>query len=194
MSKISRKRIANIIDPPMFKRTNSDSYADRADYRPRKNMIGWKVVFIRRISLSTDSPIDDEIGLSYADKFVPILAKLRISAKTCRTKYNDPLKEKYGKHRCSRAEVIGYYSYYTGRKIKVPTERIESCNNSLFSYPHKLPADVIPNRYDPTTHICSSGIHFFYEKQSALIWGDIVCAHNGLVLRKNPVSIYDCYY
>lgn len=169
MSRVTRRQIANIID-------SFDGYASTSHYCPSKDMIGWKVVFMPKFN--------SEPGLKYITHYTPILAKLRIPHSAHRTKYNDPLKERYAKHRCELVEVIGYYSYYTGKEIKQLIAPPMSFEDPRFRYPSALPEYVIPDYYDSSLRICSHGIHFFYEKQSALIWGDMLCCNNEILLRK----------
>lgn len=172
MSRLTREQIADIVDPKIYPLCR---HADWSDYRPKKDMIGWKVVFI--------TMFNSEIGSEYGPYQVPILAKIRITSFTNRTKYNNPLEERYAKHRCGLAKVIGYYSYYTGKEIKKLIAPPRSSEVPSFRYPSVLPGYVVPDYYDYGTSICSHGIHFFYEKQSALIWGDMMCCRNGLKLR-----------
>lgn len=110
----------------------------------------------------------------------PVLVKLRIPYTSFRTKYSEPNWERYAKHRCSSAKVLGFYSYYTGKELKKPLSsysngisNIDAAYSFFTDEPiYKKGETVIPDEYDTHIFVCSTGIHYFYEKESALIYLD----------------------
>ena len=143
-----------------------------------EDVIGWKGGFY--------IVFDEKLG---AGKYMPVLIKLLIPKHAFRTAYFDRYHEKYSKHRCSQAKVLGFYSYYTGKEIKnlygaysfyastvFDTEPLSngvtSCRFRDVHLEYFKDRDVLPNRYDSGYQICAGGIHYFYEKRSALLYLD----------------------
>ena len=140
----------------------------------KNDRIGWKGAYMFTI----DNP--------YYTTPTPVLVKLRIPYRAHRTKYENPVHEKYCKHRCSRAEVLGFYSYYTGKELNTDIILDKIVWSLWTGTPYYVKGEMIrPTRYyDFEPEICGSGIHYFYEKESALMYLDWEF-ENYTCLRKN---------
>ena len=116
----------------------------------------------------------------------PVLVKLLIPEDANRTWYINKKHEKYSKHRCARAKVLGFYSYYTGKEV---TEQYKKDNLYVYSmrdYSFKyIPGDWVKSRwghmdnsiyYSLSIKVCDSGIHYFRTKESAYMWADLSVA------------------
>ena len=112
---------------------------------------------------------------------VPVLVKLLIPAGAPRTQYSVKGQEKYSKHRCARAKVLGFYSYYTGKKLKtVYNARSFFTDTQMYT----IGKTVLPASYSIQRQICAPGIHYFNTKECAMIYLDIECVKYGMPLRK----------
>ena len=114
--------------------------------------------------------------------YTPVLVKLSIPEGALRTVYYSDNAEQYSKHRCSVAIVLGFYSYYTGRELK------KVANASSFFTGESLyfkGAPVFPYHYSYRNIVCGQGIHYFYNKECALLYLDEMCNERGYKLRKN---------
>ena len=149
MKKITRHEIF------MFVYKGASSFADNVA-RIGEEEIGWKVCVN---SLSQ-----------------PVLVKLLSPKDAYRTSYKNTHYEKYSKHHCSKAKVLGFYSYYTGKEV---TEQYKNGNcyahslrDNSFRY---IPNDWVKPRlyYSFSTNVCDSGIHYFRTKESAYMWADL---------------------
>lgn len=153
MSRISRVKLERLACPmdPMLEKADYYSYIETED------TIGWKAAFYK-----------NDKGQN-----TPVLIKLKIPAGARRLRYNDPLKEKYAKHRCECASVLGYYSYYTGKEIKnLYTVRSLCASDSLYYFDGHGHHLKFPDRYDQSYNVCSNGLHYFNTKESALMYMD----------------------
>lgn len=132
---------------------------------------------------------DEEIGWKGAYTFdtkkltyIPVLVKLLIPADSLRTKYYSDNAEQYSKHRCSVAIVLGFYSYYTGRELKKVVNATSFFTDETLYFKG---APVSPNHYSCAKVVCGQGIHYFYNKECALLYLDKKCNGYGWKLRKN---------
>ena len=118
----------------------------------KKDQIGWKGAFIWK-----------------DNKVYPVIVKLWIPKKALRTVYDDKMNEKYSKHRCSHAKVLGFYSYYTGKEIKsvLKARSFHTGNEEYF-----LNSYSFPDNFSKAPAVCASGIHYFNTKESASIYVD----------------------
>ena len=115
----------------------------------------------------------------YREKETPILIKLMIPKDALRTHYKDKEPEKYCKHRCSKAKVLGFYSYYTGKELK-SVDKAHSMViingkdglNTRFEY--RKGTMVYPDTFCTELSVCSNGIHYFNNKQSAFYYMDSI--------------------
>lgn len=112
---------------------------------------------------------------------IPVLVKLLIPAGTSRTQYSVKGQEKYSKHRCARAKVLGFYSYYTGKKLKTV---YTACSFYTDTQMYTIGKLVLPSSYSKQKQICAPGIHYFNTKECAMIYVDIECVKHGMLLRK----------
>ena len=122
--------------------------------RAKQPMIGYKAAFIRYKN----------------GKLKPCIVKLLIPVDALYTIYYYKIDEKYGKHRCELAKVIGFLSYYTGKEIKVT--KAHSIFYKHFCY--ELGEYVYPGNFSVTFYTCSSGIHYFNFLESARCYMDSV--------------------
>ena len=101
----------------------------------------------------------------------PVLIKLLIPKDAYRTHYRDKEFEQYGKHRCSYAKVLGFYSYYNGKEL---TKYDNETAHAIFNHAplYKKGWEIKPDGYDTTSNVCGRGIHFFWDKTSALMYLD----------------------
>ena len=115
-------------------------------------------------------------------KHTPVLVKLAIPADALRTMYYTDGAEKYSKHRCSYVQVLGFYSYYTGKELKKVSEA-----RSFFTMKttYMKGALAFPGHYSYRNAVCGQGIHYFYNKESALIYLDNICNEHDYKLRKD---------
>ena len=131
---------------------------------------------------------EEEIGwkLCKDTRGEPVLVKLLIPTRAYRTWYKDPYHEKYAKHRCSRAKVLGFYSYYTGKEVtdkyKKNCWHVFSIHDKSFQY---VPGTTVfpewggqrnPLLYSRSCGVCDSGIHYFKTKESVYMWADLYMA------------------
>lgn len=101
----------------------------------------------------------------------PVLIKLLIPKDAYRTHYLDKDFERYAKHRCSYAKVLGFYSYYTGKKLTgYDNETAYTIYDGKPLY--KIGFGVKPDAYTVANYVCGHGIHFFWSKTSALLYLD----------------------
>lgn len=115
-------------------------------------------------------------------KLNPCIIKLEIPKEALRTEYATSTLNKFGKHRCSKARVLGFYSYYTGKKIKINEAR--SSFDSKFIY--KLGETIYPDSFnmDFDMHdeigwpVCAEGIHYFTNMKCAGFYADIWTCYN----------------
>lgn len=144
-----------------------------------EDVIGWKGGFYIKHNIKT--------GIY---EYIPVLIKLLIPKYAFRTAYSNPDNAKYSKHRCSEAKVLGFYSYYTGREIKYLNgaysffgttvlenepfigDEMYTCSFKTIFFEYFKNRIALPNCYDRGLSVCSNGIHYFYEKQSALLYLD----------------------
>ena len=112
----------------------------------------------------------------------PVLIKLLIPKDTVTTAYDEPFYEKYAKHRCSRAKVLGFYSYYTGKKLK-NVFSAHSFHTAMKIY--FLDHYVFPESFSRLEIVCGHGIHYFNAKESALIYLDDECNYIQAKRRRN---------
>lgn len=136
---------------------------------------------------------DNEIGYKvcyYCDSDginIPVIIKLQILKNAWRTVYSDPFLERYAKHRCDIAKVIEFISYYTGKTIAFEGPAF-SIWTSKFSYSKGL--IVYPeDRFDFSSTVCGSGIHYFKHKKSALIYADALCRREHFKMRINAYHL-----
>ena len=112
----------------------------------------------------------------------PVLIKLLIPKGTVTTAYDEPFYEKYAKHRCARAKVLGFYSYYNGQELK-------NISSSYAFYTARatyfLGHYVIPDYFSKLEVVCEHGIHYFNAKESALIYLDFECDYIRIKRRQN---------
>ena len=141
--------------------------------RDDEDQIGWKGAYIYD-------------GKKHKCK--PILVKLYIPASAQRTRYYTENHERYSKHRCEVAKVLGFYSYYTGKELKSVKEAL-----SFFTGTNMYQKDcfVFPTYYSYRNIVCGQGIHFFYEKKCALMYLDYMGSEYNYKLRKNNMWEYD---
>lgn len=120
-------------------------------------------------------------------KIKPVIIELELPKKALRTYYKYPYAEKYGKHRCSFAKVIGFRSYYTGRPIK-----IDSARSLMYAFYYYKNQAVFPGDFNNSLMACSSGIHYFNNLESARCYADQTFMGNtsGVKLRKNSIYEY----
>lgn len=158
-------------------------WTDSTENKTKTDKIGWKCAYIIKLK-------NKESG--YLEPY-PVLVKLRIPYNSRRTVYCDSDFERYAKHRCDAVEVLGFYSYYTGKELKKP---FLGCPKDDVNAAYSLYSDepiyvkgyrIFPDSYDIKPFVCSNGIHYFYEKESALIYMDWQC-DSDYRLRKN------CYW
>ena len=156
---------------------------DATENKTKTDRIGWKGAYIIKLK-------NKESG--YLEPY-PVLVKLRIPYNSRRTVYCDSDFERYAKHRCDALEVLGFYSYYTGKELEKP---FLGCPKDDVNAAYSLYSDepiyikghlIFPDSYDINPFVCSNGIHYFYEKESALIYMDWQC-DSDFRLRKN------CYW
>ena len=147
----------------------------------KNDRIGWKGAYMFTIN----NPYCVE----------PVLVKLRIPYKAYRTKYENSTHERYCKHRCSRAEVLGFYSYYTGKELNTDIILDKIVWSLWTGTPYYIKGKMVrPNLYyNLGSEVCGSGIHYFYEKESALMYldwefNDFSC------LRKNAYRRFPQHY
>ena len=157
MKRLSKKEIYNYVYG------DSPKVADSAIRKCEEEEIGWK--------------------LCKDNRGEPVLVKLLIPTRAYRTYYKDPYCEKYCKHRCSRAKVLGFYSYYTGKEVtelyKKNRLHVFSTHNRDFEY--VLGVTVLPEWggqrsllfYSKNLAVCDAGIHYFKTKESAYMWADL---------------------
>ena len=148
----------------------TSSMLNTASHSEDKDMIAWKGAYI------------------YAKHrgMIPVLVKLLIPAGTPRTQYYAKDLEKYSKHRCARAKVLGFYSYYTGKKLKtVYNARSFYTDTQMYT----IGKTVLPSWYSKQKHICATGIHYFNTKECAMIYIDIECFKLGMPLRKYKLPL-----
>lgn len=152
MSRISRVKLESLVCPidPMLEKADDYSYVETED------KIGWKAAFYK-----------NDKGQN-----IPVLIKLKIPAGARRLRYNDPLKEKYAKHRCERVIVLGFYSYYTGKEIKNLFCVNSLCASDYHYYLGAFGHSEFPDKYTESLNVCSNGLHYFNTKESALIYMD----------------------
>ena len=114
----------------------------------------------------------------------PVLVKLLIPEDANRTWYKNKKHEKYSKHRCARAKVLGFYSYYTGKEVTEQYKKdnlyVYSMLDNSFKY---IPGNWVVPRwkkfmdnsiyYSLSLGVCNSGIHYFRTKESAYMWADL---------------------
>ena len=147
--------------------TNPTYFADNV-LRATENEIGYKVCYYR-----------NQDGVA-----VPVIIKLQILKNAWRTVYGNPFLELYSKHRCDIAKVIEFISYYTGKPMAFEGPAF-SFHDPEFSY---LKGIIVHPywRFDFSSTVCGSGIHYFKHKKSALIYADVLCRtrHNAKI-RKN---------
>ena len=162
-----------------FERSSCDAHL-----KFKEDVIGWKAGHI----IKKDKNGDD---YSY-----PVIIKLLIPYDATRTYYADSSLEKYGKHRCERATVLGFYSYYTGKELKNLNEAYAFYGyhpSRCFIY--LKGATVVPDDYRgeggyfPGPWVCDGGIHFFYKKECAFAWMDYMADGYGVLRRKNNYLI-----
>lgn len=96
MKKISEVAMSNYVTGAASTMLNTATHSED------KDMIAWKGAYIY---------------VEHRGR-IPVLVKLLIPAGTYRTQYHNTDFERYAKHRCSKAKVLGFYSYYTGKKLK----------------------------------------------------------------------------
>lgn len=158
-----------------FERSSCDAHL-----KFKEDAIGWKVGHI----IKKDKNGDD---YSY-----PVIIKLKIPNDARRTYYADSYLERYGKHRCECAEVLGFYSYYTGEELTDLKEVYAFYGYHLSRrFVYVKGSRVVPNEYGgeggcfsgPWT--CDGGIHFFYEKDCAFAWMDYMADGYDVLRRKN---------
>lgn len=107
-------------------------------------------------------------------KLKPCIVKLLIPAGARYTFYRDESYEKYGKHRCTCAQVIGFLSYYTGKEIKVT--KAYSIFYNWFCY--ELGKVVRPTNFSIINSTCAGGIHYFNSLEAARCYIDsILCSY-----------------
>ena len=153
---------------------------DATENKTKTDRIGWKGAYIIKLQ-------DKKSG--YLEPY-PVLVKLRIPYDSHRTVYYDVNSELYAKHRCDAAEVLGFYSYYTGKELKkpflgCPKDDVNAAYSLFSDEPIYVKGHLIfPDSYDYNPFVCSNGIHYFYEKESALIYMDWQC-ESDYRLRKN---------
>ena len=159
MSKINELAMTNYVTGATSTQLNTASYSEY------KDMIAWKGAYIHV----------KHRGI------IPVLVKLLIPAGTLRTQYSVKGQEKYSKHRCERAKVLGFYSYYTGKKLKTV---YNACSFYTDTPMYTIGKMVRPGWYSTQKHICAPGIHYFNTKACAMIYVDIECVKYGMRLRK----------
>ena len=171
------KKIINLYDYIFgrWERSSCDAHL-----KFKNDAIGWKAGHI----IKKDKNGDD---YSY-----PVIIKLKIPYNATRTYYADSSLEKYGKHRCECAEVLGFYSYYTGEELTDlgeayafygyhPSRRFVYLKGSLV-----VPENCGSERgYFNGPWVCDGGIHFFYEKECAFAWMDYMADSYDILRRKN---------
>ena len=173
MSKITRHDIFHFVYKDSPTRANSVIHKGKEE-------IGWKVCIINSRQ--------------------PVLVKLLIPRNAYRTLYRNKYYEKYSKHRCSEAKVLGFYSYYTGKEIteqyKKGVHYVESMYNRSFRY---IPNDWVKpewacfqssSYYSRSNKVCDSGIHYFKTKESAYMWADLNVLMNSIFCCQPRYSIY----
>ena len=138
-----------------------------------KNEIGWKAAFIWKN------------GEQH-----PVIIKLMIPRSAMRTCYRDKISEKYAKHRCDHAKVLGFYSYYSGRELK-NIEHAKSFYDHAMRYRKGLMVWPINNIFSKQLFVCDRGIHYFYSKKSALIYMDSVSSFYRVKPRYNHIAYDD---
>ena len=142
----------------------TSSMLNTASHSEDKDMIAWKgaYVCVKRRGM------------------IPVLVKLLIPAGALRTQYSVKGQEKYSKHRCSQAKVLGFYSYYTGKKLKTV---YNACSFYTKTPMYRIGNTAVPSSYSKQKQICAPGIHYFNTKECAMIYVDIECVKHGMLLR-----------
>ena len=135
----------------------------------KEGQIGWKGAFIRK-----------------NDKVYPVIVKLWIPKNAWRTTYDDKISEKYAKHRCSRAKVLGFYSYYTGKKLKsiLKARSFHTGNEEYFLNKYSYPDD-----FSKMELVCASGIHYYNTKKSASTYVDFQMLFRLGKMRRNSIFL-----
>lgn len=141
---------------------------------------------------------EEEIGWKVCinSYFEPVLVKLLISKDANRTWYKNKKYEKYSKHRCSQAKVLGFYSYYTGKEV---TEQYKKGNCYAYSLRDNsfryIPGEWVKPRwaymenslyYSFSPKVCDSGIHYFKTKESAYMWADLHVTNHVVFISCRP--------
>lgn len=164
MSKINELAMYNYVTGATSTQLNTASYSEY------KDMIAWKGAYIHV----------KHRGM------IPVLVKLLIPAGTLRTQYSVKGQEKYSKHRCAKAKVLGFYSYYTGKKLKNVYNAYSFYTDTQF---YTIGKTVLPAWYSRQKCICAPGIHYFNTKACAMIYVDIECVKCGMLLRKYKLPL-----
>ena len=159
MSKINELAMNNYVTGAVSTQLNTALHVED------KDMIAWKGAYI----------CVKHRGM------IPVLVKLLIPAGVPRTQYSVKGQEKYSKHRCAQAKVLGFYSYYTGKKLKTV---YTACSFYTDMPMYTIGKMVLPSWYSKQKHICAEGIHYFNTKACAMIYVDIECVKYGMLLRK----------
>lgn len=145
---------------------------------------------------------EEEIGWKVCidDNCEPVLVKLLIPKEAYRTWYRNKKYEEHSKHRCSKAIVLGFYSYYTGKEVTKQYEkndnRVYSMCNRSFRYCQN--DWVLPEwshtqsvlYYSRSTKVCDSGIHYFKTKESAYMWADLNVFANSIFCCRPRYNAY----
>ena len=135
----------------VFPKVMTAAWADNI-IRTKQPIIGYKAAFIEYKN----------------GKLKPCIVKLSIPASALYTIYYREPYEKYGKHRCASAVVIGFLSYYTGKEIKVTKAR--SIFYNYFYY--KLSDYIFPAYFSVSCSTCAGGIHYFNFLEAARCYMD----------------------
>ena len=146
--------------------------------KEEEDQIGWKGAFIR---------LGDSIH-PVGDTRCPVLVKLSIPKDAWRTFFKDKTREKYSKHRCSYAKVLGFYSYYTGKELK-NVRCAYSFFDCWFEYRKDFNVFTKDNSFGSSLRICERGIHYFNTKESARVYMDYSAEFKNFPIRANHVDI-----
>ena len=128
--------------------------------------------YVNKIGMSNVDQIGWK-GAYYIDKNgtkQPVLVKLLIPKSSIRTKYVNSLEEKYAKHRCDCAKVLGFYSYYNGNELKNVKVAISFSDNDFYYRKNRYVRPV--RKFSKEVLVCASGVHYFYSKTSAFVYMD----------------------